>query len=167
MVALRLGLEDTGIDAGLTEALRRASDLTPLMMRIGAVLEFSVSERFKNSVGPGGTSWPLSHRARETGGATLVDKGHLRDSISTEASARSVVIGTNTPYAHVHQFGALIEPKSVDEDATAKLAFRLPNGRFVMVDQVEIPARPFLGFDNADAADIADTVNAYFQEAFK
>lgn len=167
MVALRLTLDDTGIDAGLTEALRRASDLTPLMQEIGAVLEFSVSERFKNSVGPGGTAWPVSHRARETGGKTLVDKGHLRDSISTEASARSVVIGSTSPYAHVHQFGALIEPKAVDDDATARLAFRLPNGQFVMVDQVEIPARPFLGFDDVDAADIADTVSAYFQEAFQ
>lgn len=166
MVALRLSLDDLDASESLSEAIRRAGDLTPLMEQIGTVLEFSVSERFKNSVGPGGTPWPVSHRAREVGGKTLVDKGHLRDSISKEASARSVVIGTNMPYAHVHQFGALIEPKTVDEDATAKLAFRLPNGQFVMVDQVEIPARPFLGFDDADAADIADTVFAYFNGAF-
>ena len=35
-----------------------------------------------------------------------------------------------------------------------------------MVDQVEIPARPFLGFDDKDETDIAGTVEAYLREVF-
>ena len=166
MVTLTVSLDSLEFDSAIANGLRQLSDLTPLMERIGTNLETSVSERFKTGTGPGGIAWPVSIRARETGGATLVDKGHLRDSIVSEADAQSVRVGTNKEYAHVHQFGAFIEPTAADGDATAKLAFTLPNGQFVMVDQVEIPARPFIGFDAKDEADIGDTVEAYMREAF-
>lgn len=167
MVTMALTLDDARLDKGLGDALRRAADMSPLMRRIGNVLEVSVSERFEQSKGPGGEAWPMSIRAQESGGKTLIDSTRLRDSIVSEAEPRAVEIGSNVPYAAPHQFGAFIEPKAANDDATAKLAFVLPNGRFVMVDQVEIPARPFLGFDAADEADIGDTVEAYFAEAFQ
>ncbi|SEK34431.1 phage virion morphogenesis (putative tail completion) protein [Roseovarius azorensis] len=161
MVTLSLTLEDTGLEAGLTDALRQLSDLTPLMRRIGGVLETSVSERFEQSKGPGGVPWAPSQRAREVGGKTLVDSTRLRDSIVSEAGPRSVEVGSNVPYAAIHQSGGTIKPRDAD-----KLAFRLPNGQFVMVDQVTIPARPFLGFDAADEAEIAQEVAAWLAEAF-
>lgn len=164
MVALTFSLEDKGLGAAIERLLAVTGDLTPLMERIGTVLETSVSERFENSRAPGGTAWPVSHRARETGGKTLVDTARLRDSIVTEASQREVAIGTNVPYARTHQFGAFIEPIDAADDAAAKLAFFLPNGQFVMVDQVEIPARPFLGIDADDEVDIRSTIEHWFAE---
>jgi len=164
MVTLTVSLDSLDFDQAIANGLRQLSDLTPMMERIGTSLETSVSERFEKGEGPGGIAWPLSHRARETGGKTLVDSTRLRDSIVSEADAQSARIGTNVPYAATHQFGAFIEP--IGGDATSKLAFTLPNGQFVMVDQVEIPARPFLGFDAKDETDIAETVEAYMREAF-
>jgi len=166
MVTMTLSLDAAPLDAALGDAIRRATDMTPLMRRIGTVLETSVSERFEQSKGPGGEAWPVSIRARETGGKTLIDSTRLRDSIVSEAEPRAVEIGTNVPYAATHQFGAFIEPIEADTDGAAKLAF-VVNGRLVVVDQVEIPARPFLGFDARDEADIGDTVEAYFREAFQ
>ncbi|MET4128652.1 phage virion morphogenesis protein [Roseovarius sp. MBR-6] len=96
----------------------------------------------------------------------VVDTGQLQRGITREAGARSVEVGSNEPCAATHQFGAFIEPLD-KSDAAAKLAFFLPNGQFIMVDQVEIPARPFLGFDAGDEADIASTVEAYFGGAFQ
>lgn len=165
MVTMTLTLDDAHLDEGLADAIRAASDMTPLMRRIGAVLETSVSRRFERSEGPGGEAWPVSIRAREEGGKTLVDSTRLRDSIVSEAEPRAVEIGTNVPYAATHQFGAFIEPVEADTDGAAKLAF-VVGGRLVVVDQVEIPARPFLGFDAADEADIGDTIEAYFREVF-
>lgn len=164
MVTLTVSLDSLDFDNAVANGLRQLSDLTPLMQGIGTVLETSVSERFEKGEGPGGIAWPVSHRAREFGGKTLVDSTRLRDSIVSEADAHSARIGTNVPYAATHQFGALIEPTGAD--AAAKLAFTLPNGQFIMVDQVEIPARPFLGFDAKDETDVADTVEAYMREAF-
>jgi len=166
MVTMTLSLDAAPLDVALGDAIRRATDMTPLMDRIGTVIETSVNARFETSTGPGGEAWPVSHRARESGGKTLVASTRLRDSITREAAPRSVEVGTNVPYAVTHQFGAFIEPLD-KSDAAAKLAFFLPNGQFIMVDQVEIPARPFLGFDARDEADIADVVEAYFGEAFQ
>lgn len=165
MVTLTVSLDSLDFDNAIAEGLRALTDLTPLMERIGTNLETSVSERFEQSEGPGGIAWPVSHRARETGGKTLIDSTRLRDSMVSEADAQSVRVGTNVPYAHVHQFGAFIEPKEADSDGAAKLAFRLHNGQFVMLDQVEIPARPFLGFDERDEIEIAETVEAYIAAA--
>lgn len=166
MVALTFTLEDKGLGPSIDRALGATADLTPLMERIGAVLEASVNERFLTGTGPDGEAWTPSHRARETGGATLVDSTRLRDSIVTEARQREVEIGTNVPYAATHQFGAFIEPLD-KTDAAAKLAFFLPNGQFIMVDQVEIPARPFLGIDARDEIEIGETVEAWFAEFFQ
>jgi len=166
MVTLTVSLDSLDFDNAIAEGLRALSDLTPLMERIGNNLEVSVSERFERGEGPGGIAWPVSIRAREAGGTTLVDRGHLRDSIESEADAQSVRIGTNKEYAHVHQFGAFIEPLAADDDATSKLAFTLPNGQFIMVDQVEIPARPFLGFDDNDEVEIGETTEAWMREVF-
>lgn len=165
MVTLTVSLDSLDFDSAVANGLRQLSDLTPLMRRIGTVLETSVSERFEKSEGPGGIVWPVSHRARESGGKTLVDSTRLRDSIVTEADSFSARIGSNVPYAATHQFGAFIEPTGAD--AAAKLAFTLPNGQFIMVDQVEIPARPFLGFDEKDETNIVDTVEAYLREVFE
>ncbi len=166
MVALTFTLEDKGLGPSLERALALTDDLTPLMERIGAVLETSVNERFLTGTGPDGEAWTPSHRARQAGGATLVDSARLRDSIVTEARPREVEIGTNVPYAATHQFGALIEP--IDKtDAAAKLAFFLPNGQFIMVDQVEIPARPFLGIDGNDEIEIAEAAEAWFATVFQ
>ncbi|WP_377066988.1 phage virion morphogenesis protein [Roseovarius ramblicola] len=159
---MTLSLDAAPLDAALGDAIRRATDMTPLMRRIGNVLETSVSERFEQSKGPDGGPWPVSIRAREEGGQTLIDSARLRDSIVTEVEPRAVEIGSSLDYAATHQFGATIKPR----DAKA-LAFRLPGGQFVTVGQVEIPARPFLGFDARDEADIGDTVEAYFREAFQ
>jgi phage virion morphogenesis protein len=162
MVTMTLSLDAAPLDAALGDAIRRATDMTPLMRRIGTVLETSVSERFEQSKGPDGAAWPVSIRAREEGGRTLIDSTRLRDSIVTEAEPRAVEVGSNLEYAATHQFGATIKPREANA-----LAFRLPGGQFVTVGQVEIPARPFLGFDARDEADIGDTVEAYFREAFQ
>lgn len=139
---------------------RRMGDLSPLMERIGSVLEESVLHRFETTTGPDGARWSPSIRAREKGGKTLTDSGRLKLSINYRASSSSVAVGTNVIYAAIHQFGGTIRPKSAK-----RLTFRLPGGLGVRsVAQVIMPGRPFLGFDADDREEIEAQVEDYVAE---
>jgi phage virion morphogenesis protein len=159
MVTLTVSLDSLDFDRAIANGLRELSDLTDLMERIGTNLEASVSERFERGTGPGGIAWPVSKRARDEGGRTLVRDGHLRDSTVSEADATSARVGTNIVYAATHQFGA--------EAGEFGAAIGLDkNGRrfFTPIPWGDVPARPFIGFDEADEADIGDTVEAWLRE---
>jgi len=140
------------------ELMRRAADLTPLMDEIGASLVSSVQHRFEGGRGPGGVAWPQSGRAKAEGGQTLIDRGHLRDSITHRPGRDQVEIGTNLVYAGIHQFGGRIQAKSA-----AALKFRIGD-RWISKKAVDIPARPFLGVDDEDAAEISAIVGDWLAE---
>ena len=128
----------------------KSGDLSPLMDQVGALLEQSSRDRIEaTNVSPEGVAWPVSLRAAEVGGPTLWDSGRLAASLTHIAGRDSVEIGSNLIYAGVHQEGATIYPKSA-----SALSFRLPNGAFVSVGSVTIPARPYLGVSDADGEEI-------------
>jgi len=72
---------------------------------IGSYLDSSVTQRFKEGVDPEGVPWIESERAKQEGGKTLVNKTHLRDSITHIPSDDSVEHGSDMIYAAIHQFG--------------------------------------------------------------
>lgn len=176
--AITLEVQDAPLQAALARLAQGASDLTPLMEAIGVDILQSVSRRFETGRGPNGVWWRPSDRAlaeggydrdswralkreeraaaREKLGQTLVDTGHLRDSIVMEAGPDSVTVGTNVIYAAIHQFGGKIVPKKAPH-----LVFRMWDGQLVMTDEVTIPDRPFLGIDQADRDVIGETLNAW------
>ncbi|WP_291299294.1 phage virion morphogenesis protein [Elioraea sp.] len=139
-------------DAEIASALGRAAaatrDLTSLMDQIGASLVASTQFRFETARGPVGVPWKRSARAASVGGQTLVDSGRLRASITHRPSSDRVEVGSNLVYAGVHQLGATIRAKT-----SKGLRFRIGD-KFVVRRQVTIPARPFLGVDAEDRAEI-------------
>lgn len=154
MTGVRIEVNDTAVQGAFARLFAFGSDQTPAMRAIGAQLRQHVDKRFEDERGPGGLPWPKSWRAREQNGQTLSDSGDLRKNMTFRAGPQSVEIGTNTPYAPVHQFGATIRAK------TAKgLVFRAGRTRggkpgFRRMQQVTIPARPFLGLDAQDIAEV-------------
>ena len=128
------------------------------MSAIGSFLETITRERFQSGQAPDGTAWKPSLRALITGGKTLLDTGRLVGSIVSEATDRSVEVGTNVIYAAIHQFGGTIRGKA------GKLQFRLANGQFVTKDAVTMPARPFLGVSSDDEQEILDSPEAIDDE---
>ena len=143
----------------LAEAM---GDLSPLAEIYGTYLESATIGRFDDETAPDGSAWSKSIRAREEGGKTLSDSGQLRSSITHNAFSDRVEVGSNKIYAGVHQDGATIRPKSAD-----KLAFALPGGLgFVQVDEVTIPARPFLGLSQDDEVELAALTEDYAVAAF-
>lgn len=147
--------------AALAAAGAFAEDMTPATDQIGAAMVTSTQMRFEQQAGPGGSPWPPSLRARLEGGITLTDSGRLAQSITHQADAAGVEWGTDVLYAGIHQFGGTIVPKSA-----GALHFKLPGKlgwRFA--GSVTIPARPFLGVDAEDEAEILDIL-AEFARGF-
>lgn len=123
-----------------------------LNKKIGEVLVSSTKKRFEDETAPDGTKWPKSYRAAARGGQTLSDKGRLKNSISYQASATKVEVGTNVKYAHVHQEGMEIKAKNAKF-----LRFRVGGG-WAKKKKVTIPKRPFLGISDEDMEEIDDTI---------
>jgi phage virion morphogenesis protein len=136
--------------AVLGEAVDRTDDSLGLFDAIGAALVVSTQRRFEDEAGPDGNPWPESLRKKLLGGRTLTDTAALVSSITHEATTSSVAIGTNLIYAAIHQVGGTIRAKT-----EKGLRFRSPgNGGWVRKSEVEMPARPFLGLDEDDEAEI-------------
>ncbi|MEQ8747350.1 phage virion morphogenesis protein [Pyruvatibacter sp.] len=155
-IDLTLTFEDGELRQAMADTRARLGDLSAPLDEIGSYLEDRTLERFETGQAPDGTPWLPSQRAVAEGGQTLVDKGHLRDSMNPQVEGDSVVIGSNRPYAAIHQFGGTIRAKS-----GGKLRFELPGGGVVFTDKVDIPARPFLGV-NEDDLDEIETILANF-----
>jgi phage virion morphogenesis protein len=112
---------------------------TPLMRSIAGTMESAVLQNF--DVG-GRPKW-LGLKYRQ--GTPLVDTENLMGSITSDYTNDTAVVGTNEPYAAIHQFGG-----------------KAGRGR-----KTTIPARPFLKLTPEDDADIMEDIQAYFQRLIK
>jgi phage virion morphogenesis protein len=140
------------VSGALRKAEAQAANPRGLYEAIGLSLVTSTQARFESGVGPDGAAWPPSIRALAEGGKTLIDSGRLMNSLTFEASDTGVLVGTNVLYAAAQQLGATIRPV-----AASHLTFRIGE-QWISVDQVTIPARPFLGVDAEDEAEIVALV---------
>lgn len=120
----------------LNELANAAQDRTPLMRSIAGTMESAVLQNF--DVG-GRPKW-LGLKYRQ--GTPLVDTENLMNSITSYYDNNVAEVGTNEPYAAIHQFGG-----------------KAGRGR-----KVDIPARPFLVLTPQDEDDILEDVQAYFSE---
>ena len=119
----------------LDKLANAAQDRTPLMRSIAGTMESAVLQNF--DVG-GRPKW-LGLKYRQ--GTPLVDTENLMNSITSYYDNNIAMVGTNEPYAAIHQFGG-----------------KAGRGR-----KVDIPARPFLVLTPQDEDDILEDVQAYFR----
>ncbi len=144
----------------LVQRLQSAGqNLSPLAEEIGEAWLGETLQRFRSGTDPQGKRWKPSRRATAQGGQTLVDTGRLRDSVTVEARAEEVAIGSNVVYAAIHQLGGTIKPKT-----QKALAFRGADGGLVMARSVTLPARPYLGLGPADAAAMEDVIDRWLEQ---
>lgn len=123
----------------LNKLANSAQDRTPLMRSIAGTMESAVLQNF--DVG-GRPKW-LGLKYRQ--GTPLVDTENLMNSITSYYDNNVAEVGTNEPYAAIHQFGG-----------------KAGRGR-----KVDIPARPFLVLTPQDEDDILEDVQAYFRSVVK
>lgn len=135
-------IQINGIDE-IVETLNRLAakteNKTDLMRNIAGTMESAVLTNF--DVG-GRPAW-LGIQYRE--GSPLVDTENLMGSITSDYDNDSAFVGTNEPYAAIHQFGG-----------------KAGRGR-----KVTIPARPFLTLTPQDKEDILQDVQDYWQKLLK
>lgn len=145
------------------DTIKNLSDIEmkELNQLLGEMVRTGTVERFENSEDPEGNRWRNSLRANVEGGKTLVQSSGLKNSISVHATAKGFAVGTNKKYAAIHQFGGTIRAKS-----KKGLIFKI-NGKFIQRQEVEIPARPFIGISDADKKEVKSTVDEYIGELIK
>ncbi|MQX36821.1 phage virion morphogenesis protein [Roseospira navarrensis] len=162
-IAIRIDDADLRRAGHALDALVRDADRAhDLMDEIGAALVTSVQQRFQAGRSPDGDRWTPSRRAARTGGQTLVDRGHLRDSITHAADSRSARVGTNLIYARIHQLGGQIRAR-----AGGALAIPLPDGGVALRKSVTLPARPYLGISADDREEIGDIIRERLRDALR
>lgn len=127
------------VGAILDKLANAAQDRAPLMRSIAGTMESAVLQNF--DVG-GRPKW-LGLKYRQ--GTPLVDTENLMNSITSYYDNNVAEVGTNEPYAAIHQFGG-----------------KAGRGR-----KVDIPARPFLVLTPQDEDDILEDVQAYFRSVVK
>ena len=146
---------------GIGEAVNRLTRLAnwrpnDAARKIAPILESQTRRRIEaEKTSPEGRAW-APNRTRTS---ILLRTGrHLRDSISHRASGGDAIVEATWKYAHVHQKGATIRPKSA-----RRLVFMLGD-RKVFASQVKIPARPFMGLSAANEKEIIAELNAMLME---
>lgn len=153
-ITLQLTVDDSRLGLGAAALSKAAQHMRPMMAIAGGIFENSTRTRFALERSPDGIPWPTSWRAKETGGTTLQDRGSLRDSIRSNVGDNFVETGPDgrsesSRHAATHQFGAVIRPVKAKA-----LAFTGGDGKFRMAQSVTIPARPFMGINDDDVADL-------------
>ena len=151
-----------GLDKALGKATGKLGNTQALMESVGDALVSGTLKRFDEKKDPKGKPWKPSRRAIEKGGETLTNKGRLRDSIDYAATPDKVMVGSNLTYARIHQKGGTIKPKN-----GKSLKFKGLNGEDVLVKEVTIPARPYLGASKEDMEEVKATMANFLAGAFK
>lgn len=130
-----------------------AGDSEKLMAELGALGESQTRRRIEvEKTAPDGTPW----KPNIEGHSILLETGrHLRDSIAFIASADEVQWGESWEFAHVHQYGATIAPKS------ARALIFMLKGKKTGAKKVTIPARPSVGISEANAHEITEHVSDF------
>jgi phage virion morphogenesis protein len=124
-------IDDKEVRKDLEEFMEKCGNLRVPLKAFGEHMLLVTEERFSGEHGPSGIAWmPLSPATLKTkkGTKILTENSNLRDRIIYSADARKMAYGTNVVYGAIHQFGG-----------------QAGRGR-----KVSIPARPFLGMDEAD-----------------
>lgn len=142
-----------GIDAFVADLLKFSenNNRQPLYEEIGEILVASIEKNFREGgrygVGEGGefvggpTKWIESGRAKKQSGKTLVDTAQLSTSITYEATASGVEVGTNKIYGAIQHFG----------------------GETGKNKAVTLLARPYLVVQDEDLEEIGYAAEAFFR----
>ena len=166
-VVIRVDVDDTQVQQMLQRLIAFGNNPAKAMADIVTYGESSTRQRFADQAGPDGNAWlplkqdfftniPKKHlrkdgklrgtaKARDfvLGRKILIKERHLLDSIVSRSGKTFAEWGSAKDYAAIHQFGG-----------------QAGRGR-----KVTIPARPYLGINDQDEANILDIINRNLADA--
>lgn len=141
---IEIKLDNKEIQGKLLEVAKRTESLRPLMKNIAGIFAYSAEENFKDGGRP---KWKdlseITKKQREKQhkwpGPILQVNGQLAASVSTFYDDNSAVIGSNLPYAAIHQLG----------------------GNAGKNKKVKIPTRPYLNISISEQNEIIEAIQEY------
>jgi phage gpG-like protein len=141
-----------------------AGDTRGALKNIGEYEAPATVDRIRQEISPDGTPFkPLNPLYAETKQGRGNSQGILRGMtgdlssiIYQLASDTELQVGTNVIYGAAHQFGAVIKPVRADA-----LVFSM-GGRVIHAKSVTIPKRTFLGWSDADIAEIINILTDFY-----
>lgn len=142
---IKIKIDNKAVNEKLLELANRGENLRPLMKNITGIFASSTEENFKEEGRP--DKWTdLAEITKEKRkkknkwpGQILQVSGQLASSVNTQYDDESVVIGSNLPYAAIHQLG----------------------GKAGKNKKVEIPSRPYLQLTDEDYEEILEETQKY------
>ncbi|SIR43185.1 phage virion morphogenesis (putative tail completion) protein [Rhizobium sp. RU35A] len=170
------------LDPALNRLVVNSQNSAEIMDAIAGHLLFSTQRRFETETAPDGQQWKqLSprtaavRRGRSKRGFNhiLRDRLRLYESLQTSSDATSAVVGTNVVYAAIHQFGGPIEKTArtatiyqnynaktdtFDQRFRSKARSNFARDVTIKAHVIDMPARPYLGFNDDDRAAIAEII---------
>lgn len=193
---IKISISDEALRAALGRLIASLTDTTPTMRDLSEIMIDASARAFDKTADPAtGTPWqPLSasrqrqraHKGRSIANM-LQDGGLLVGSIARPSGPGAVreigpdhaLVGTDVPYAAIHQFGGTIKR----EAAPMTVRLRKKNGRIQFAENkhkrvrivdtvhkaytITLPARPFIGVSPTDIQDMLDTITRNLQKALK
>lgn len=144
---ITITLDDEQAQAAFAKLVKRGTDMTGLMRKVAGHLADVAEESFATERSPDGVPWvdlsdmtvALRTRRGHWPGQKLQLSGVLAASITTNYGNDFAEIGSNVPYARIHQKG----------------------GQAGRGHKVAIPARPFLGISPEATDAIRDDMIAW------
>ena len=163
-------------------------DFTPIFPQIATIVQTSIDRNFSSGgrfgsglFGGGASRWTTSRRAIKQSGQTLQDTGQLAASIRVNIHQSNgsiqIEIGSNKPYAAIHQFGGTIKQAARSNIFSQKRYVRGPKrgqikkGRKNSVydgkgttfgeRNIKIIARPYLVLQDEDVDEIMRVVEKH------
>lgn len=163
-------------------------DFKPTLKKVGILMLASVQHNFIQQGRP--TRWkplaPMTLAMRRGKGSSsaqiLRDTGRLMNSINYKVENDQVKIGTNVPYASIHQFGSTIRKPAYTErvkdhtrkitsvfgkKVTAKSVKVKGFTRNMPAKTVKVPKRKFLMYQKEDLKAIEDLFTGHIDKSLK
>lgn len=148
-----------GVDVAVARVAAMGDFDCPLFLdELGGLVVSQTQRRIRSEkTAPDGSAW----QPNAAGTSILFASGALDDSIHHVVGGSSVQVGSGLVYAGIHQHGGTIRPVNAD-----KLAFFVA-GNFVMADQVEMPARTYVGISGDNAREIEQFAQDFIVRAIQ
>jgi phage gpG-like protein len=158
----------TELNKTLGEILSRADNPRPALEEIAPIMSNEIQTNFDDEGRP--EKWPVSKRVQKHGGQTLTDTAALRHSLLTpQIGERSIMLGSNLPYAALQLFGGVINRFAHSEIfirnrtklGRFKKGTRPGKGSTVKEYSISIPAHNYLYFAPQTQATFAGILKRY------
>ena len=163
MTGTAITLDDKNINEVLRAILEAAGDTRGALKNIGEYEAPATVDRIRAEVSPDGTPFaPLNALYEQTKVGPGILRGRsltLSEIVYQLVSDTELAVGSNAIYAAIQQLGGTIEAKNA-----AALVFSM-GGHFFKRKSVTIKPRPFLGWSDADLAEINEILLDFYFSA--